>query len=321
MVVAQSKARVKSWIDGLRVRLHGPTTSLRRSDQGADSRCRPVAIDSYEDYVNYLERSATEHEHRRQDMRDMLTAEKTIVTRGYCVCCREHREFLTDRDAWKVNAADMPNWREGLLCLGCGLTSRMRASIHLMQWALGPDRQLSIYLTEQVTTLHRWVKNSHPRTVGSEYLGDRTPRGCTNAQGVRHEDLTALSFADETFDALVSLEVIEHIPDFLKAFAECARVLVPGGKMILSVPFHRGPNHLLRARIGDDGVIEHLLPEEYHGNPLDPKGCLCFHHFGWDILDFLKQVGFRRAAAYSIWSRELGFVSGDCDMLQFIAEK
>jgi SAM-dependent methyltransferase len=197
----------------------------------------------------------------------------------------------------------------------------MRASIHLMQWAVGSDPRLVIYLTEQVTHLYRWVSSRYPHTVGSEFLDDGTPRGGTNGDGVRHEDLTALSFGDESFDALVSLEVLEHIPDFRKAFAECARVLVPGGKMILSVPFHRGPHHLLRARLKDDGEVEHLLPPEYHGNPLDPGGCLCFHHFGWDVLQFLKEAGFRKAAAHSIWSRELGFVSGDCDMLQFVAVK
>ena len=79
----------------------------------------------------------------------MATAEATIMTRGYCVCCRENREFWTDANAWKVNATDMPNWREGLLCRGCGLTSRMRASVHLMQWALGSARQSTIYLTSR----------------------------------------------------------------------------------------------------------------------------------------------------------------------------
>jgi SAM-dependent methyltransferase len=197
----------------------------------------------------------------------------------------------------------------------------MRASIHLLHWALRPERGTRLYLTEQVTALYRWLKLRYPRAVGSEFLRDGTPSGSLNAEGVRHEDLTALSFADESFDAVISLEVMEHIPNFRRALAECARILVPGGKMLLSVPFHRGPKHLERARVREDASIEYLLPPEYHGDPLDPEGCLCFHHFGWDVLDFLKEAGFKRATAYAIWSREFGYLTGEGDMIQFIGRK
>jgi SAM-dependent methyltransferase len=197
----------------------------------------------------------------------------------------------------------------------------MRASIHLLLSAVKPARESRIYLTEQVSSLFRWIKHSYPAAVGSEYLRDGTARGQTNSAGIRHEDVTALTFPDASFNCIVSLEVMEHVPYFLPAFAECARVLVPGGKMLLTVPFHRGPRHVTRASPRNDGSIEHHLPPEYHGDPLDPQGCLCFHHFGWDILDFLKQAGFRRATAYAIWSAELGYLAGEGDMHQFIAVK
>ena len=174
---------------------------------------------------------------------------------------------------------------------------------------------------QEITPLYRWVKRRFPDAVGSEYLRDGTQRGGSSRHGICHEDLTALSFADESFDVVIALEVMEHIPDFRRAFSECARVLKPRGKMLLSVPFHQGPDHRLRARVRDDGTIEHLLPPEYHGDPLDPRGCLCFHHFGWDVIDFLKAAGFRQTTAYSIWSRELGYLAGEGDILQFIAVK
>jgi len=188
-----------------------------------------------------------------------------------------------------------------------------------MLWSLPRQQRSRIYVTEQVTSLFRWINFRYPRSVGSEFLRDGTPRGGTNAAGIRHEDLTALSFPDKSLDFIVSLEVMEHIPDFRAAFSECARVLVPGGKLLLCVPFHRGQHHLERARMRDDGGIEHLLPPEYHGDPLDPRGCLCFHHFGWDVLDFLRQAGFRHVTAYSIWSRELCYLAAEGDLLQFVA--
>lgn len=50
---------------------------------------------------------------------------------------------------------------------------------------------------------------------------------------------TALPFAAERFDAIVSLDVYEHIEDHRRAFAESLRVLAPGGTLVLSVPAHR----------------------------------------------------------------------------------
>ncbi len=317
MIEQASKAQVKFWID----RLQGPLHTIRRPDQNRVPRFRPTGFANRDEYTNHLQRSATEYEQRRRVMRELGATTCRIVTDAYCIACGRPRKFRTDPVPPGLDPSIMPNWREGLICRGCSLNSRMRASIHLLLWALGAEPRCRIYLTEQITALYRWVKLRFRAAVGSEYLRDGTLWGGSNRDGIRHEDLTALSFADESFDAVISLEVIEHIPDFRKAFSECARVLKPMGKMLLSVPFHQGPDHLLRARVRDDGTIEHLLPPEYHGDPLDPLGCLCFHHFGWDVLDFLKAAGFRQAAAYSIWSLELAYLGAEGDMIQFIAVK
>lgn len=45
-----------------------------------------------------------------------------------------------------------------------------------------------------------------------------------------------IPFPDNTFDFVVSSEVIEHTPDPYKALHEIHRVLKPGGKMVLSTP-------------------------------------------------------------------------------------
>jgi SAM-dependent methyltransferase len=45
-----------------------------------------------------------------------------------------------------------------------------------------------------------------------------------------------LPFADDTFDLVALLDTVEHIPDELGVFAECCRVLKPGGKLLVTVP-------------------------------------------------------------------------------------
>ena len=49
-------------------------------------------------------------------------------------------------------------------------------------------------------------------------------------------DAMNLPFADNSFDALVAMDILEHLPDDCAAMSEFHRVLKPGGKVIASVP-------------------------------------------------------------------------------------
>ncbi|MDX2047194.1 MAG: class I SAM-dependent methyltransferase [Chitinophagaceae bacterium] len=48
---------------------------------------------------------------------------------------------------------------------------------------------------------------------------------------------TSLAFPDQHFKTVFSTQVLEHVDDHQKAFAEIYRVLKPGGYFIFSVPF------------------------------------------------------------------------------------
>lgn len=50
--------------------------------------------------------------------------------------------------------------------------------------------------------------------------------------------ITALPFADAHFDLVAAFDVIEHVVDDRRVFAELARVLKPGGVLLCAVPLH-----------------------------------------------------------------------------------
>ena len=258
---------------------------------------------------------------RRAFERDLVTGEESFTVAGHCFVCSEQVDFLVDfRFAFEVDGVLTPNWRERLVCPECGLNSRMRATLPLIEELLSPPPESHIYLTEQLSPVYSQITSRWPRTIGSEYLADRVALGKCDPQGVRNEDLTCLTFASETFDFVMSFDVLEHVADFETALAECFRVLKPGGVLFFTVPFRTDlERNLVRSVINDKGEIEHLEPPEYHGDPLRSSGCLAFRHFGWEMLTQIRAVGFADVAAHLYWSKELGYLGGE--LVAFVAQK
>lgn len=63
-------------------------------------------------------------------------------------------------------------------------------------------------------------------------------------------DAQHLPFVSESIDAIVASEVIEHIPDYMKAYVEMWRVLIPGGTLILTVPNNEEINPIYCPKCG-----------------------------------------------------------------------
>jgi len=51
-------------------------------------------------------------------------------------------------------------------------------------------------------------------------------------------EITAVPFADASFDLVAAFDVIEHVEDDRQVFAELTRVLKPDGVLLFSVPLH-----------------------------------------------------------------------------------
>lgn len=273
---------------------------------------RTTAVSTLAAFEEYRKTSAALHNAQQQYELQLISGEN-FTAPGYCFPCRRHVDFLVDFlycDNEVVDGITIPNWRERVLCPYCTLNNRIRASAQFLEETLGCAADAAIYMSEQTTPLYQYLKATHPNLVGSEYLGDKIPFGEVDpASGLRNESITRLSFADDSLDFVLSFDVFEHVPDYRKALQECCRVLKPGGRLVFTVPFRFDSQHnLVRATMDKDGQIKHLLEPEYHGDPINNAGCLCFYHFGWQILDELKRCGFKSAAAHLYWSDTLGYL-------------
>jgi hypothetical protein len=125
--------------------------------------------------------------------------------------------------------------------------------------------------------------------IKSEYYDD-IERG-KYKNGVRSEDLQNLTFDDNTFDAIISLDVFEHIADPWEAFSEVHRVIKPGGVGIITVPIDIRIKTTKTLAKAENGEIKYFRKPAYHGDPIREEGALVFTEFGTDIVNKLKEMG------------------------------
>jgi len=86
----------------------------------------------------------------------------------------------------------------------------------------------------------------------SEVALDETRRrasaeGLAGSLTTAREDLTRLTLADASFEAVFSWGVLTHIPEIEKALAELARVLRPGGRLAIQINNRTAWDHKLEA--------------------------------------------------------------------------
>lgn len=143
--------------------------------------------------------------------------------------------------------------------------------------------------------LARWLRQHAGSLVLSEYMPGQVPG--TVVDGVRHEDVQQLSFADARFDLVTSTEVFEHVADDARGFAEVYRVLRPRGRFVFTVPLSDTPVTHERALVRD-GEVVHLDTPAYHADSFSgSERVLCFRDYGRDIVDRLRAAGFEHARA------------------------
>jgi SAM-dependent methyltransferase len=129
--------------------------------------------------------------------------------------------------------------------------------------------------------------NTAKSYVGTNYFPDR-PAG-EIIEGLRCENSEAQTFADESFDLVVHLDVMEHVNHPDRAMKEFTRTLRPGGWCVFSAPTYKDIVQSRRAALYlPDGRIEHYEEPEYHGNPISDAGSLLTWRYGYDFVTLLR---------------------------------
>lgn len=132
--------------------------------------------------------------------------------------------------------------------------------------------------------------------------------------GIRCEDIRRLTFGDDSFDLVISMEVLEHVFDVPAAVSEIARVLKPGGEHIFTIPVrYPFPERTTeRAKMSKDKVV-HLEEPRYHIAG-DQSKSLVVNDFGQDLIELhatynLRLSVVRRSAPMELPAQNATFVA------------
>lgn len=201
------------------------------------------------------------------------------VRPGRCPICERTTLFVKEGD-WL---------RDQYKCMRCKSIPRWRALISVLNSAFPGWRDLAIHESSPGGASSEKLARECRRIVQSHYYPGQ-PLGSMK-DGFRCEDLEQQTFADASFDLVITQDVFEHIPDPTRGFAEIARTLKPGGAHVFTVPWFYWKPTLVRAAKDADGNIVHLEKPDYHGNPIDVEGgSLVTAEWGWDLPDFIYRV-------------------------------
>ena len=232
---------------------------------------------------------------------------------GLCNVCGRRARFF--RDAPELD-------RESLTCEHCRTTSRYRSIARGVLRAIeartgiaagavadlpetAPGVAFRIYDTQPpfaydvcAYPIPAMLKRCSWVTVDvSSYRPEAAP-GADLGEGIVNQNLEQLTYPDESFDVVVTSDVMEHVRLDARAHAQIHRVLKPGGVYVFTVPHFRDRHDtLVRVRVHDEGDAsrdEFLTEPEYHGDANAPggQGVLSYRSYGTVLDDELDAIGF-----------------------------
>lgn len=196
------------------------------------------------------------------------------INTGYCHCCRQNTTFTIYGD-WL---------RDTYLCNKCESLPRQRALQHILDLYIANWTSLKIHESSPSNTL---ISDLCIHYSSSQYL-EGVSLG-TKKDNVLCENLEKLTFADETFDLVITQDVMEHVYSPKNALNSIMRVLKQGGVHVFTTPKHPGLLSSYPRIVRTDNGIKHLVEPSYHGNPVGDGRSLVTYDYGSDFEDLVSE--------------------------------
>ena len=220
----------------------------------------------------------------------LASKDKTVTLRGSCGLCLLVTNFKSDTAGGQLmpDGRRTPNWREQQVCeCEYALTSRERALLHVatprlgsQSWykaaVLGQRKGVANYLSKLLLGFSVWPRLEAMDTNGRAWL---------------------LSEA-KAFHMVVSPDFLQFVPPLDEALAEVARVLMPGGIFLFTIPFY----------VDSEVTVSNIAHLRQRNGLLPPMSAGPVHQIGWDIMDRVREAGFSDCTAHFYWSEELGYL-------------
>jgi SAM-dependent methyltransferase len=211
-----------------------------------------------------------------------------------CLCCGSAEIASVDVlsadliAAWELAPEEIAyvNRQQGLHCRDCGATLRcwgLAAALMRLHGFAGlfadfvqtpAASELRVLEINEAGALTRYLRALPRHTLG------RYPA----------IDMSALPFADRSFDLVVHADTIEHVPDPIAGLSECHRVLDIHGVCAFTAPLIVG--RLTRSRQG--------LPPCFHGTAAEAHPYVVHTEYGADLWTHALRAGFPECRAYSL---------------------
>jgi ubiquinone/menaquinone biosynthesis C-methylase UbiE/uncharacterized protein YbaR (Trm112 family) len=171
---------------------------------------------------------------------------KSLLRLVCCPCCWGPDDLIIDGDS--------------LRCCSCGHAFVLNQGVPVL---LSKDRSIQGMPAEHEgdgidPSVTNWLESfeGYSLNLGADATERRLERCVEVDSCIFHNttvvaDAHKLPFRDDMFDAVVSFNTFEHLPNPVKAARELLRVLKPGGKLRVQTaflqPLHREPDHFYNA--------------------------------------------------------------------------
>ena len=220
---------------------------------------------------------------------------------GTCVVCGTDTFFTLEK---------IQLFRETMICDNCNSSNRIRQlSRGLLKYLQSRgftsetvvelseelcEQNISIYDTDSIYSVAKLLR-SKKQYITSDYF-ENVEHGVQ--LGERHfcQDLSKLTFHDDSFDVALTSDVFEHVRLYKEAISEIYRVLKPGGALIFTVPFDGSQfDHNIFVDVIDKTNSANdvfVQPAVYHGDPLQGSGALLYRIYGKQLFKELEKAGF-----------------------------